>query len=327
MALSAEARDQDPSGELIAPDAATWRAMSAEQRHKLIERIHDVLEERRDLMTEGRPHSRAKAKAMDMLGRYFRRIGRRVYLASELPVLYPGERIVHPDLMAVLDVDDEGDQDERTAWVVADEGKGPELALEVHYLGDEHKDFVRNVTDYARLGIQEYFIYDRRRQSLVGYRLRAPEARQYERIQVRFGRLTSAVLGLDLQVRAGRLRFYQGDAELPDSEELIARIESLVDDLARRRDEAAARAQEEQARAEEEQARAEEQQARAEEQQARAEQILSDLRSVVLDILVARGLTPSEALRQRVEACADSATLRGWAIRAGTVVSAEDLVA
>lgn len=309
----------DPSEALIAPDEATWHAMSPEQQLRFIERVHDAIEDRRDLMTEGRPHSRAKSRAMDMLGRYFRRIGRRVYLASELPILYPGEHIVHPDLMAVLDVDDAGDEDERTAWVVADEGKGPEFALEVHYLGDENKDFVRNVTHYARLGIQEYVIYDRRRQSLVGYRLQTPKARTYERVHVRFGRLSSVVLGLDLQVRGGKLRFYRGDAELPDSDELIARIEGMVDDLTLRRDEAEMRVQQEQARAEQEQAR-------AQQEQARAERILSDLRSAVLDVLTARGLTPGDELRERIAACEDSATLRAWTIRAVTAATVDDVL-
>lgn len=288
----------------MAPDEATWSAMSPQQRQRFIEQVHAAFEERRDLMTEGRPHFRAKSRAMDTLGRFFRRAGRQVYLASELPVLYPGERIVHPDLMAVLDVEDLGDDDERMAWVVADEGKGPEFALEVHHHGNEHKDFLRNVQDYARLGIHEYFIYDRGRRSLVGYRLPKPGARRYERIHVRFGRFSSAVLGLDLQVRTGGLRFYVGDAELPDSDELIARIEGLVEDLAHRRDEASAR---------------------AEQEQARAEQVLSDLRATVLDILAARGLTPSDALRQRLERCADSGTLRSWAVRAGIAASGDDL--
>jgi Uma2 family endonuclease len=317
--MSVVAKTLDPAllEDPMAPDEATWRAMSPQQRQRFIDEVHAAFEERRDLMTEGRPHFRAKSRAMDTLGRFFRRAGRRVYLASELPILYPGERIVHPDLMAVLDVEDLGDDDERMAWVVADEGKGPEFALEVHHRGNEHKDFVRNVQDYARLGIHEYFVYDRGRRSLVGYRLPKQGARRYERIHVRFGRFSSAVLGLDLQVRTG-LRFYVGDAELPDSDELIARIEGLVEDLAHRRDEATARAEQEQARAEQEQAR-------AEQEQARAEQALSDLRATVLEILAARGLTPSDALRQRLDQCVDSATLRTWAVRAGTAASADDL--
>ncbi|MFW5740196.1 MAG: Uma2 family endonuclease [Myxococcota bacterium] len=287
--------------DLIAPDAETWRNMSDEQRRRFIERVHAALDEQRDAMTEGRPHFRAKSRALDMLGRHFRRIGRRVYLASEMPVLYPGERIIQPDLMAVLDVDDPGDDDERTAWVVQNEGKGPEFVLEVHFLGDERKDFVRNVEEYARLGIEEYFIDDRRRQSLVGYRL-ASSTRPYERVHMRFGRFSSTVLGLDLQVRGGRLRFYQGDAELPDSDELIERVELMLDDLTRRRDEAQERVQQEQERA------------------------LSDLRTIVFEVLAARGLTLTDGFQEQVRGCTNSATLRGWAIRAGTAASLEEVL-
>ncbi len=39
-----------------------------------------------------------------------------------------------------------------------------------------------NVERYARLGIPEYFVYDRKRQDLRGYRLPSPEARRYQRI-------------------------------------------------------------------------------------------------------------------------------------------------
>ena len=286
--------------EVVAPDSETWRQMSGEQRLRFIEWVYAALEEQHDLMTEARQRFLAKSKALEMLGRHFRRMGRKVYLASGMPVLYPGEPVVSPDLIAVLDVEDPGDDDERIAWVVQDEGKGPEFVLEVHFLGDETKDFVRNVELYAHLGIQEYFIYDRRRQSLVGYRL-APSADCYQRVHVRFGRFTSSVLGLDLQVRSGRLRFYQGDAELPDSDELIERVEGLVDDLTRRRDEAQAAAEQEQARA------------------------LSDLRTIIVEVLSARGMAPTEEFRRHLESCANSDTLRGWAIRAATASNLEDV--
>ena len=46
----------------------------------------------------------------------------------ELPTLYPGEAPFSPDLMAVLDVEDPGDADTRTAWVVAEERHGLDLA-------------------------------------------------------------------------------------------------------------------------------------------------------------------------------------------------------
>src|SRR5262249_53210615 len=66
---------------------------------------------------------------------------------------------------------DYGHEDERMAWVVADEGKGPDLLLEVLHQGNRDKDLVNNVRDYARLGVREYFVYDRLRVRLYGYRL------------------------------------------------------------------------------------------------------------------------------------------------------------
>ncbi len=41
------------------------------------------------------------------------------------------------------------------------EGRGPDFILEVLHLGDRKKDLVKNVERYARLGVEEYFVYDR----------------------------------------------------------------------------------------------------------------------------------------------------------------------
>ncbi|WP_437947803.1 Uma2 family endonuclease [Sorangium sp. So ce296] len=61
---------------------------------------------------------------------------------------------------------------------------------------------------YARLGIPEYFVYDRLRQQVHGYRLPAPDAPRYQRIVPQMGRYSSAVLGLDLAVSGGKLQFF-----------------------------------------------------------------------------------------------------------------------
>ena len=54
-----------------------------------------------------------------------------------------------PDLIAVLDVE----QGERLHWVVAEEGKGIDLALEVTLRGSRKKDLEENVERYARTGM------------------------------------------------------------------------------------------------------------------------------------------------------------------------------
>ena len=78
----------------------------------------------------------------------------------------------------------------------------------------------------ARLGIPEYFVYDRRAQKLYGYRL---QAGRYISIIDRRGMLRSAVLGLDLAVLDGRLRFFADEALVPESGELLARLERLME--------------------------------------------------------------------------------------------------
>jgi hypothetical protein len=65
------------------------------------------------------------------------------------------------------------------------------------------------------------------------------------------GRLTSAVLGLDLGIEGEKLRFYHGLASLPEAAELVGRLGSMVSDLEGRIDEAERRAEEAERRAEE----------------------------------------------------------------------------
>lgn len=291
---------------LAAPDAETWRMMTATQRERFIERVHAALEDQRELMGKAVLIPAPSPGHWTCWTITFGGWGERCTSGRKCPCCIRASVSCNP--MSSLCWTSKTPATTTSAWVVQDEGKGPEFALEVHYLGDEHKDFVRNVEDYARLGIGEYFICDRRRQSLVGYRL-PPSAKSYERIHIRIGRFTSEVLGLDLQVRGGRLRFYSGDAELPDSEELIARIGGLVDDLTHRSDEALERAEQAWASAEQGQA-----------------QMLSDLRAVVFGILTARGMAIPEALRQHIDACTSSETLRDLAIRAGTADRAEAIL-
>ena len=200
--------------------------MSRQARERFIEQVTAALQREEAYLSEGRPHFRAKVGAVTTLGEHFQRVGKHIYLACELPVLYPGEAPFSPDLMAVLDVEDPGDEDTRMAWAVAEEGRGLSLVMEVHYSGNKDKDLVLNVARYARLGIPEYFVYDRRAQKLYGYRL---QAGRYISIIDRRGMLRSAVLGLDLAVLDGRLRFFADEALVPESGELLARLERLME--------------------------------------------------------------------------------------------------
>ena len=98
-----------------APSEEQWARMSPEERAKVVAMLPS--DDPLDLMPppEGDPHRKAKVGTLDALDAFFRRIGRKVYLSSELAVYYPGERRFAPDVLAVLDVEPR----ERNSWVVS----------------------------------------------------------------------------------------------------------------------------------------------------------------------------------------------------------------
>ncbi len=227
-----------------APSREAWARMSEAERTRVVEELPGEVTWDEMAMPEGDLHSQAKMGALQALKGYFSRQRRRVYLGSELPVYYPAERRFAPDLVVVLDAETHP----RSKWVVSHEGKGLDWVLEVHVGGDRKKDAEYNVKRYARLGIPEYFIYDRARQRLEGYRLPSTQAREYVAIVPEAGRYTSEVLGLELQVEEGRLRFWAGSALLLEYEELIDRMQEMMAGLQRRADEEARQLEEAQRR-------------------------------------------------------------------------------
>jgi Uma2 family endonuclease len=195
---------------------------------------------------EGDAHYDAKNDARETLREWFRRRGARVYVAAELTVYYPAEPRFAPDVLAVRDVETH----DRMKWVVSAEGKALDWVMEVHVGGDRKKDAEYNVARYARLGIPEYFIYDRARQHLLGYRL-PPGGSVYVPILAQTGWFHSEVLDLDLALEGGRMHFYHASAELLAPRDLAVKLGKLVEDLAAERD-----AEADHARAEADRARA-----------------------------------------------------------------------
>jgi len=106
-----------------APSLEVWAELSATERQQLIEHLPSEIELG---PPEGDLHRVPKQRGLEALDAYFRRTGRKVYLSSELPVYYPGERMFAPDIIAVCDVD----PGERMRWVVAAEGTADDAALE-----------------------------------------------------------------------------------------------------------------------------------------------------------------------------------------------------
>lgn len=242
-----------------APTEPQWAAMSEGERARVVAGLPAEMPWELH-PPEGDDHRDAKDKARDALDEHFRRKGRRVYVSSELTTYYPGERRICPDVLAVTDVA----LHPRQSWVVSREGKGLDFVLEVHVSGDARKDFEQNVVRYASLGIPEYFAFDRPRGRLWGWHL--PEsATAYQRHVPQRGRLSSAVLGLELTVEDGRVRFYEGNAPLLFADELVGRLEKTIDRLIEARDFEAQRAEQEAQRAEQEAQRADREAARAKE--------------------------------------------------------------
>jgi Uma2 family endonuclease len=239
-----------------APSSEEWQAMSVEERARVVASLPSEWEEA--LPPEGDRHRNPKQRAQQTLERYFSQMGRSVYVGSELPIYYPAEHVFAPDVFAVMDVA----LRERDRWVVDDEQRGLDWVLEIFRAGRRRKDFERNVELYSRLGIREYFLFDRGTLRLQAFRLPSASSRAYDRVLPQRGRFQSAVLGLDLGLVGDRLRFFVGDAELPDAGELIDRLEKHVTRIESRIDEEAQRANEEARRADEAERRAKDQEDR-----------------------------------------------------------------
>lgn len=233
-----------------APTREQWEHMTAAERARVVDMLPVSLPIEVK-PPEGDVHRKAKHGALSALDDFFRRAGRRIYLSSELIVYYPGERSFVPDLIAVLDVEPH----DRTRWVVDVEGKGLDFVLEVLVSGERSKDLGLNVERYSRLGIREYFVFDRARLRLHGYRLSLPGdsgPAAYERIVPQAGHFGSVVLGLDLVLDGDRLRFFAGNAPLEDADEMIARLGSMLDKVIAREEELSANLEEERRLREEE---------------------------------------------------------------------------
>ncbi|MEP7122438.1 MAG: Uma2 family endonuclease [Byssovorax sp.] len=244
-----------------APPEDVWDALTPAERKRIVDSLPSEFPFSEAQPPEGDAHFKAKTATREVLDGYFARVGRLVYVACELPIYYPDERLFAPDVLAVVDVATH----ERKSWVVKDEGKGLDLAIEVLVSGKRRKDLEDNVARYARLGIAEYFVFDRARLRLHGYRLPQSTARVYQPIVPQGGFYASRVLGLDLRLEGTRQRFFHGAAAIPDASELITSLEKMVDEVELRIAAAEERAQvaDEQVRAAEEQARAAEEQARS----------------------------------------------------------------
>ncbi|MEM6790326.1 MAG: Uma2 family endonuclease [Myxococcota bacterium] len=225
-----------------APPQSVWDRLDESARRSVVASLPSSI--RRVAPPEGDEHTEPKERSKQTLREYFRRTGRSVYLGSELAVYYPGESHFAPDLIAVLDVPDHA----RQKWVVSEEKRGLDFVLEIHVRGDRRKDYILDVERYGRLGIPEYFLFDPPHQLLLGYRL---EEATYAPVLPQGGQWRSRVLGLDLSLDDGRLRFATpGGGALLDPVEWVEKLRTMVDSATNRAEAEAQRAEAEAQRAE-----------------------------------------------------------------------------
>lgn len=285
----------DAAGRPICPTAEVWAALSPTERADLSERIRLGLVAVREAQPpQGTPHERAIRRTLDRVERQFDRKRRGIFLASDLPVEYPGAAAFAPDLLAVLDV---GTHD-RNAWNVLDEGRGLDFVLEVHFFGDASKDLRDNVERYAGLGIPEYFVYDGARRRIAAWHLDDTAAR-YLPVLPQYGRYPSRVLGLEFAVVDDALRVYVDGGEILNAQDEIVSLVAALNDRERALSAEAAR----------------------------AEASLVAARRLLEAVFESRGLALTEADRARIRDCDAAERLTAWGLRALTAANAAEALA
>lgn len=208
--------DDDP---LYVPTVDEWERISPYQQRLTEDNIISALEREAELMGETTIHFEARASASEVIGRYFKGKGQKIFVASNLHTLYLGEVAFYPDLLVVFEVDDY----HRRSWNVLREKKGLDFVLEILSKETKHKDLVEKLNTYARLGIPEYFIYDPDLMLIKGYEL--TKQKVYQEIQVVGQGVFSNILGFYLRCEDFKIRFVLPDGlEVPFHSELINRL-------------------------------------------------------------------------------------------------------
>jgi Uma2 family endonuclease len=133
-----------------------------------------------------------------------------VYVGGNLLVFYKrGDRLAHvsPDIFVVRGVPK---LPIRRNWLIWEEGKGPEVVIELTSASTREEDMDDKFALYRdELKVREYFLFDPFREHLdpplQGFRLRRSG---YVRIRAVKGRLPSVVLRLQVAAVGSHLRFY-----------------------------------------------------------------------------------------------------------------------
>lgn len=186
-------------------------------------------------MAETDTHRNQMVDLLDELREYLRPHPRR-YASGNTFVYYlddAGERqSVAPDIFVVLDVENK----ERRYYNIEDEGKVPDLIIELISTATKLEDLGNKRVLYAGLGVREYDVFDPTGEVIKG-QLRGFRLNDGEYIPIIGSRLQSQVLDIDLVVEQDRLRLYDRNT----GQRLLTHEES---EAARRKAEAQAAAAE-----------------------------------------------------------------------------------
>jgi hypothetical protein len=77
-----------------APSSEIWERLSAEEREEVIDALPSEFPDAAP--PEGDRHRKAKDGPLAALEAYFRKLGRKIYLSSNLPIYYPGDGCSRP---------------------------------------------------------------------------------------------------------------------------------------------------------------------------------------------------------------------------------------
>ncbi len=161
--------------------------------------------------SDGRPmaetdlHRDTMVDAIESLKMFYQ--GKRVYVSGNILLYYrPGNRRKHvsPDVLVAKDLEPH----RRDVYLVWQEGKPPDVVIEMTSKTTRDEDLEDKYEIYQALRVQEYFLFDPRAEylnpPLQGYRLVDD---QFVRIETVAGRLPSEQMGLHLQRNGSELRF------------------------------------------------------------------------------------------------------------------------
>lgn len=176
-------------------------------------------------MAETDTHLNEMINLLEML-KYHYRNNPKAYVSGNLFLYYqegnPNKNVA-PDVFVVLGVN----KKERRTYKTWEEGKAPDVIIEVTSSSTKYKDTKIKMALYRQLGVKEYYLYDPTGDYLPG-QLQAHhlKGKDYHLVPSKRSTWKSPVLGLEMKLENGRLRLYDqstGERLLTPAEQVQAR--------------------------------------------------------------------------------------------------------